>query len=383
MSHILKEYAKNLDVSPSSLFVNKHYYPIITDDYIVVYNEQSIDSKRYNYYSLVVDLMRERLNELGIKVVVVGSDKEVSDRYDFKHTNLSFRENAYIISKAKLLISVDNAMTQYASDQNVPIVTLYGNVYPSITTPYWSNKNKKIDLEPKWDKRPSLALSDSKDPINKIPAEDVAEACLKLLKVQNAKVNFRTKKINKNKSVMIDVIPSDYVNMRIFENQLLNLRLDKGVGNELAVFQYCSNHKCNITVKDALINPDSFTKIAQNIEAINLIITTETVEIPKEYFKAFKKLNITVNILVTDEEILDKIRFKFFEQNVMHHNPPKEKPKDLPSGCKFLSFKMVVDKGSIYKSTYHWKNNIDNSDNVVDNPLYWEELDYFYIYEQS
>jgi len=383
MSHILKEYSKNLEVSPSRPIVNKHYYPVIPENYIVIYNERDVDSKCYQYYSLVLDLIKVTLNSIGVKVVVIGSDKDVSDRCDYIYSNLSFRKNAYIVSKAKLLISVDNAISQYASDQNIPIVSLYGNVYPSITTPYWSRKNTKIDIEPEWDKRPSLALSDPKDPINKIPAERVAKACLDLLKVKNSKINFKTKIINKNKKVSIDIIPSNYVNMEVFKDQVLNLRLDKGLVNEAAVFQYCSNHKCSITIKDSLLNPESINKMAKNIESINIIITSDSVNIPKEYFRAFKKLNIDINILVMNKDFLDDIRFKFFEQNVIYHNPPKKKPKNLSIKCKFLSFKMVVDGNKVYKSTYHWKNGIDNSDNIVDNSDYWEELDYFYIYEQS
>lgn len=383
MSHILKEYSKNLEVSPSRPIVNKHYYPVVPENYIVIYNERDIDSKCYLYYSLVLDLIKTTLDSIGLKVVSIGSSKNFSNRCDYEYSDLSFRKNAYIVSKAKLLISIDNAISQYASDQNVPIVSLYGNVYPSITTPYWSKKNKKIDIEPEWDKRPSLALVDPKDHINKIKAESIAKACLDLLKIKNYNINFETKIINKNKKVSIDVIPSDYVNMDIFKDQVLNLRLDRGLANELAIFQYCSNHKCDITIKDSLINPKLISKVSKNIKSINIITTSESINIPKDYLRVLKKLNININILVENKEFLDKIRFKFFDQNVIYHKPPKKKPENLPVNCKFLSFKNVVDGGRVYKSTYHWKNNIDNCDKIADNSDYWEELDHFYIYEQN
>ena len=47
------------------------------------------------------------------------------------------------------------------------------------------------------------------------------------------------------------------------------------------------------------------------------------------------------------------------------------------------NLKIFVEADKTYKSLYHWKNNIDNDDKVVDNADYWEELDYFYIYEQD
>lgn len=384
MSHILKEYSKNLEVEPSKLIVNKHYYPVIPDKYVVIYNEQSIESKRYSYYSLVIDLIKHQLNALGIKVVLIGSGQEMTDRADFVYPNLTFRENAYIVSKAQLLISVDNAITQYASHENVPTITLYGNVYPSVTTPYWLGKKRKIDLEPAWNVKPSLALQDPEDSINKIAAEKVAESVFKLLLPDsNLKLNFKTKLANKNKNFKIDIIPKKYVNLPIFKNNILDIRLDKCDVDEEAFYRYCANHKCNIICQDLIIKPETISRFAGNIKSIKLILTKDIGEIPKAYFSYFKRLNINFVILVKNKDILDDMRFRYFDQKVEFYQPPQEKPECVNLNDKYFSFKLVADGDKIYKSTYHWKNNIDNSDNIVDNADYWEELDYFYIYEQD
>ena len=84
-----------------------------------------------------------------------------------------------------------------------------------------------------------------------------------------------------------------------------------------------------------------------------------------------------------NKDILDSVRFNYFDQHVEFVEDNKTKPKNINLNDKFFSFKLVVDGEKVYKSTYHWKNSIDNSDNIVDNPDYWKELDYFYIYEQE
>ena len=384
MSHILKEYSKNLEVDPLRPIVNRHYYPIMPEKYIVIYNEQAISSKCYGYYSLVIDLIKPQLHKLGIKIVLIGSGEDMTDRADFVYPNLSFRKNAYIVSKAELLISIDNALAQYASHEDVPVVGLRGNVYSSITTPYWLSKKKKIDIEPKWDVKPSLALSDPEDSINKIPAEKIASSVFKLVcPDSNLKLNFKTKFINKNKNFSIDIIPTNYVNSPLFNDAVLNLRLDKGNMNEEAFYSYCVNHKCNIILQDLVLKPETISNFSQNIKTIKLILTKDIGEIPQNYFAFFKRLNINFVILVKNKEILDETRFKYFDQTVEYLNPPSKKPDSVGDNDRFFSFKLVFDGDKIYKSTYHWKNNIDNGDNIVDNADYLEELDYFYIYEQD
>lgn len=384
MSHILKEYSKSLEVEPSRPVVNKHYYPVMPEKYIVIYNEQSIDSKCYRYYSLAIDLIKPQLHKLGIKVVLIGSGEDMTDRADFIYPNLSFRKNAYIISKAELLISVDNALVQLASNEDVPVVGLYGNVYSSITTPYWLSKKRKIDLEPTWKVKPSLSLSDPEDSINNISAERIAESVFKLLAPKsNFKINFKTKLKNKNKDFSIDVIPKKYVQSPVFENSILNLRLDRGEIDQEAFYSYCANHKCNIILKDVVLKPETIDSFYKNINSIKLILTEDIGEIPKEYFVYFKKRNIDFIIVVKNKEILDKTRFQYFDQKVEFDSPTKEKPNCVDINDRFFSFKLVVEGDKIYKSTYHWKNSIDNGDNIVDNADYWEELDYFYIYEQD
>ena len=384
MSHILKEYSKNLEVEPSRPVVNKHYYPVMPDNYIVIYNEQSIDSKRYGYYSLAIDLIKPQLHNLGIKVVLIGSGEDMTNRADFVYPNLSFRKNAYIVSKSKLLISIDNALSQYASNEKVPVVGLYGNVYSSVTTPYWLSKKNKIDLEPKWKVKPSLSLSDPEDSINKIPSEKIAQSVFDLICPElNLKVNFKTKLINKNKNFSIDIIPKNYVYSPVFDDSVLNLRLDRSEMNEDAFYKYCYNHKCNIILENMVIKPESISSFTKNIKSVKLILTKEIGDIPQAYFDFFKKFNIDFVIVVKNKKILDETRFKYFDQKVEYYKPHEKKPECVDIDDRFHSFKLVFDGDKMYKSTYHWKNNIDSGDNIVDNADYWEELDYFYIYEQK
>jgi hypothetical protein len=248
-----------------------------------------------------------------------------------------------------------------------------------------------MDLEPDWDVKPCMSLSDPERSIDKIKAEDVASSIISILKKNHSEfrsktselVNFKTKLVNENKKYTIDVVPTNYVDLAIFKNQTLNLRLDRAQVDYDSFVKYCSNHKCSIVLKDSLMQIEPIKHLFKNIESIKIITTKKSDLIPSSYFSAIKSLGSEVKILVSNEEILDDIRFEYFDESVDFYDPPQKMPENISEKDYFMSFKVVVEGDKVYNSTYNWKNSIDNSDNVVDNVDYWEELDYFYIYEQD
>jgi len=384
MAHLLKEYSKNLGVEPQKPVVNRHFYPVQADKYIVIYNEQDVQSKNYSYYQIAISLIRNALKAGGYSVVVIGSDKNLIEGADYYYPNLSFRKYCYIVSNASVFISIDNALTQYASSCQVPVVNLYGNIYPSITTPYWSNKKNKIDICPDWDKKPCLSLVDPKESINKINPEDVGLAILKLLGFSDEiEIRFKTKRKNKFKHFQVDVIPTNYVRSGLFDKNILNIRLDQERVNEEALLAYCSNHVCNLILKDLLIDVKALQRIGRNVKRIIFKVSVMPEKIPDAYFEFLKKLDIEFLFLVTNKDILDDVRLEYFDHDVEFSDANREKPSDISLDDKFISFKTVIEGDKAYKSLAHWKKNIDSDNNIVDNLTYWEELDYFYIYEQE
>jgi hypothetical protein len=109
-------------------------------------------------------------------------------------------------------------------------------------------------------------------------------------------------------------------------------------------------------------------------------------EIPLKYLECLQKNNIDIKLLVKDKSILNDIRVKYFNFVVDFFEPVSKRPDDVPENAQFFSNKAIVDGENVYPSKFHWRNKdkvIDKPDNVVDNPLYWEDLEHFYIYERS
>ena len=175
-------------------------------------------------------------------------------------------------------------------------------------------------------------------------------------------------------------------------NQVVGLDADiaRAIGADLGVnvdeksfYQYCFNHKCNLILEDSFIQIESIKNIAHNIDSIYLKLNSIPEQVSDKYFSILKRLGINFHFLVKNKSILEDVKFKYFDQNVDYLDSYKQMPNSVSLKDRFFSFKFVVEGDSVYSCLHHWKNNIDNNDNIVDNADYWEELDYFYIYEQE
>ena len=72
MSHLVKEYAKNLGVKVSKPIVKDHFFPIVADRYITICNDDDVQAKHYPYYDIVLDLLKPFLQKENIKVIQLG-----------------------------------------------------------------------------------------------------------------------------------------------------------------------------------------------------------------------------------------------------------------------------------------------------------------------
>jgi hypothetical protein len=386
MAHIIEEYEKSLGVKKSYPVVNRHFFPTDCSNYILISNQQKVQSKKYPHFLMAVDLLKSFCKDREIKIYQLGcgDEGELIQGVDRLYTHLTFRQEAYLISKALALVSVDNVYTQYASSQKIPTVNLFGNVYPSVTRGCWNNK--KIDLEPDWKVKPSLSHHDPHLSISSIYPEVIAQSVIEMIEPK-VKINFITKRIGHSfyDQSVLDVIPNSYAPLPILKNKTLMLRLDYGF-NENAFFQYCKSHECALILRNNVIQIAHLEPLARNIRKMIIRIDTLDETIDLRYFDALKKLNIDHQIIIEDESILNDARLEYFDQNVTFYTPTKTRPKEIPENACFFSFKKVVDGSNVYESKAHWKNrqlSVDKQTKILDTPEYWEDIEYYYIYEQS
>jgi hypothetical protein len=384
MSHVLEEYAKNLGVLISKPTVCEHFFPIPEGKYITIFLEERIPSKMYKNFDLVINLIHPFLKEKDIKIIQIDRGGQSINGVDKVLGGLSFKQYANVLSGSLLHIGVDNVYSHYASSKNIPLVTLFGNTYPSISNGYWSKNDKKKDIAAPWDVKPCLNLQDPKSEINKIKPEIVSQAILDLLKIPK-KLLFKTISIGKLFDTQItEVVPISFSPIPLKEGEILFLRTDKGYDQE-AFIKYCQNYKVSI-IANKLIQPSHLEKIKENIKKISVFIDKDFGEIPDKYFEILKIWGIEFEIFTQKEEDLPPLRNKYFDQVVSFYETKIKKPEDVSDKCFFLSNKRVFADGVEYPSLAHWKcglKSVDISMEILHTPEYWEEQAHFYFYEQS
>ena len=383
MSHLLEEYAKNLGVKISRPIVKDHFFPLVPKNYITIATEDNKPAKHYKHYDIVLSLLKPVLKANKIKVIQIGGCSQPIKNVDHI-LNISFKQRCFILSNSLLHLGCDGVLSHAASFKGVPTVNLFGNTFPNTNRPLFSESKLNINLAPEWDNKPCFNVQDPKSEINKIKAEEVATAILKLLKVGGS-INFKTKHVGATfGQPALEVVPTSFVALNnLPEGQCVFLRVDYGY-DEAAFLQYAKNHKVTI-MTDKLIQPHGLKNISQNITGMFIFVDSSWDDIPDDYFKVLKNWNIPHTLLVRgpDEEELGFIRNKYFDVEVQRYHPERPKIENLSPTAEFFSSKRLIEGNKEYLSYAHWKKGLDRNNKVLDTPDYWKELDHFYIYEQN
>ena len=307
MSHLIEEYAKSLGVKISSPVLKDHYFPILFDKYITIHQASNMPSKTYSHYDIVLSLLKPFLERAKIKVVQIGGDKQI-EGVDLA-LNISFKQQAFILSKSLIHFGCDSAIAQLASHKKIPTVTLFGNSYSSNSKPAFSKGSLNTSLEPKWDKKPCFNAQDPKKQIDTIKPEVVAEAILNFLKIEKEDIRFQTKYIGSSfLSPKVEVVHTSFSPLRLQPNQQLMVRCDYGC-DEDSFLQYCTRYPVAIS-SNYLIQPHGLQKIAKNLNNIFLFVDSSWETIPESYFNILKNMDIKLNIIVKEEKDLSLIRNK-------------------------------------------------------------------------
>ena len=385
MSHLIEEYAKSLGVKISKPIVAKHFWPIPTEKFITIALEPAVPAKKYKYFDTVLGIVSPYLKSVGISVVQIGSSKSgIIQGIDYSLVDLTFKQTAYVLSKSLLHISSDGVLSHYANSIGVPLVTLFGNVYSSVSKGFWS-KNQEL-IEAPWTVKPSLSADDAEDSINKILPETIAKSVLKQLGIKNS-LSHTTKFIGSMyHNPITEIVPNFFHPIQSLKGQHIFLRPD------CAFDRNCFLQWCQFLDKFSIFfqQPIPFDFVKAYVSKITnlMFIAGPHSSFNEEYFAQVKALGVPFSILVPKKDDVAFMREKFFDYTVQWYTrSSREELKDRNidfSKTFFRSSKITLGDGKQYASLYHFrqgKNFVDNSLPLEDNDALLEELQHFYIYE--
>lgn len=382
MSHLIEEYAKTLGVKIGKPYLCEHFYPILEEKYITIHTDKKIDSKNYEYFPQVLNLIKPILNQKGYKIYQIGGPEDPKlENVDGCFLNLNFKQSAYLIKRSKLHLGIDSLPIHIASMYDIPIVALYSHTYAANAYPYWSSKENAIMIESdKNGNKPSFSYQENPKTIRSIKPEKISQSVFDLLKIEE-KINFNTLRIGNHYHIpFVEIVPNFRANLEDQKNKTLYIRADLHNDDQTIAF-WCANYKTKIIAANELPIP-LIKQFAPNIEHIYFKIKDQSIS--NEYFELVKKCKVNFTICVDDEENLAQIRNYYFDFRVEFDSLKERVAKTARQNGYFLTNKILISQGVLYPSEAHLNANkkLDMINEVMhDDDAFWKDAEHFYIYD--
>ena len=384
--HLIEQYALSCGVKIDKPHIETCFYPIAENKYITLHASSGMQSKNYDYYNDVMEMISPYLNKQGIKVIQIGGKEDRSIKgCEHLHGRTNIKQSAYIISKSLLHFGNDSFSTHVASGFNKKIVCLYSVLFKECCGPYWGDKEKQILLESHRNGlKPSFSDSEQVKMVNLIKPEEIAESILNLLKIDNSISEIETLHMGKQYHIpALSVVPNHIMPASFAKGQPVNI-WGHECFDEQNIAKWAYERKCNIFL-DQPMGIRYLNVIRKNINKINYFVSSDSKE---SYFKSLEKGGVKFNLLCKDENIINKLRLKFFDWPITLLKEKTKKDLDnsekLCNNSRYKNSMKIISGGQIYNSKAAWKNELEGEhDQVIDCPEFWEEIDTLKIYNHK
>jgi ADP-heptose:LPS heptosyltransferase len=144
--NLSEKIALDCGVKLNKPFVDKFFYPVIDEKYIVIDSRSTFKEGVYDYYKDVVQLVEPYLSENNIEIYQFADDSSIRIKSKKCFIKINKKQENYIIDKSQLVVSNENYTLYTASALNKKSIGLYSVFNPSSRAPIW-NKNNQVVLE--------------------------------------------------------------------------------------------------------------------------------------------------------------------------------------------------------------------------------------------
>ena len=385
--NLTEKMALDCGVKISQPYLDRYFLPIRNDNYIIIDTRCKNATGEYDYFNDVLELVKPYLKEADIDIFQIATDKNVKLACDKCFITINKKQENYLISKARLLISNENYSLHIASVFNIKSIGLYSLFNPNNTRPVW-NTNSQIILESHRDGNlPSYGrLNESPKTINFISPYVIAKNILDSLGISNDLERFELIHLGKSfNQKIVEIVPDFISDANFMKDRSINLRLDYVTNLNSSVFNYwVSNRKVNIiTNKD--ININMVAPYRNNILLMTVMLSEN---ISEKFLKHCKTIGLKLKIFCDDKDKLEEYRFKFLNWDV-HQDFENEgalnKLINLSENSKFISSKILISKGKQFscKANYFANKHLDNrEESVILSKEFEQEIEFFKIYNE-
>ena len=384
--HLIEHYALSCGAKISKPITPTSYIPVPFVDYIVVSREAEVESKKYDHYQDVLDHISPILEERGIKVIQTGKQGDRPLKGAAHYLGITKKHENYLIQNALLVLSNDFYSSHAASAFNKKLVTLFGPLYKDISKPFWGSSADQTLIESHRNgEKPSFSGEEKGyKRINLIHPETIASSVLDLLDIPHPLGSLETLYVGQYYTTpAIEIIPDFDPPPSLYQGAALNLRLDLHFDPEI-MSKWAFNRKLNI-VTDRKIERKYLDIIRPHVAQVMIKVSAET---DLNTVKETQEGGYQTYLFTEDKENISDIRLKLIDWDVnLNETKTKkdlDKSEEICDNTCFKSSKTMTSKNKHYSSSASWKAGVEKHEDerIIDSPEFWEELDYFRIYNK-
>jgi hypothetical protein len=385
--NIAEKYALECGLKIAKPFIDLAYLPICEDNIITIDTRCRYNDGTYDYFSDVVSLIAPFLKEKNIEIYQIASDENVKLAAKRCFIKINKKQEAYIISKSKLLIANQNYSLYLASALGIPSIGLYSLFESDTIKPIW-NQHLQINIDSeRYGNLPSYGqLNESPKTVNSISPYLVAKKILDALNIKNDLDRFELVHLGKefNRKV-VEIVPNYTTEEKFLQDQFVNLRLDyiENMSTDVLKF-WIKNRKVNI-ITDKDINLSLLAPYKQNVKNITIMISDR---ISENFLKNCKYLGFSIKIYCNQIDKINEFRFKFLDWDIFEDKAstlPDDVKSKINETTKFTSSKILFSSGKLFSSKASFLRNspLDKlGEHVILSKEFEEEQDYFKIYNE-
>jgi hypothetical protein len=391
--HLIESYATSSGLKIGKPFILESYFPLALEKYICLQPYSKFNSKNYEYWQEVVDLILPHLRENNITIVQIGADKEpiLQNCYSVVgQTNI--KQVAYIIKNSLMHVGADSFGAHIASGYGKKIVAVYSNNNIANVKPYWTKEEDMILLEPERNgSKPSYSADENPRAINNIKPELIAQSILKTLNIKNKLSLINTIYLGRlfnNK--IFHIVPDHVVERTQTVNQgvvRMDLFFDEKNLNQQLKLMPC------IISSDRPIDLDILKQNKAAILGVNYFIQDES---SASFIKDLKRLNIKYQLYsYLEKDDLNKYKMAYIDEGIiiqvpLKHKEIEEKITLQPNKNIFYkSNNLILSKGQVFLSEKAFfdnkpiKNINENVQEFYDIKIINENPNKFYIFSMD
>jgi hypothetical protein len=358
---------------PNKPHLEEAYLPLPFSKYILIFNDSSVQSNEYNYFTDVVEYLHTADPSLNIVQAINGPNCEhIPHAYhvqQLSHSNLYF-----LVKNSDLVISSEHFCTELCGIYDKPLIRLSGNSFDGPSKPFFNNPSLHSIFCT--EEQPSLAAVEEKKAINKIPPERIARATLKKLNIKDPTPLYKTLYTGPlYRQYLLDCIPDFKLERNISGDQPISARLD--IENDIPnLLEICTHSNVHTLCIDREVDIQDIFPHQNKIKSIVIEIN---LDFSVGFVREIHKVGCEVTLYTQDSKNLNQLRLKFIDW-VVRLVPSKTKP-DLPKSKKlfYKSTKITFSKNKKFTSLAARNANSDNN-KIIDNEAFWKESDHFLIY---